>query len=49
MSGFVAHPRPAADVNPLLQAVLARLPAASVTVQDPPLEEVLAAAFGAER
>jgi ABC-2 type transport system ATP-binding protein len=40
---------PAADVNPLLQAALARLPAASVTVQDPPLEEVLAAAFGAER
>jgi ABC-2 type transport system ATP-binding protein len=35
-------------VNPLLQAVLARLPEASITVEDPPLEEVLAAAFGAD-
>lgn len=40
---------PASDVNPLLQAVLARLPEASVTVEDPPLEEILAAAFGADR
>jgi ABC-2 type transport system ATP-binding protein len=40
---------PAAEVNPLLQAVLARLPEASVTVQDPPLDELLAAAFGADR
>lgn len=39
---------PAADVNPLLQAVLARDPGASVTVEDPPLEEVLAEAFGKE-
>ncbi|MFK7930578.1 MAG: ATP-binding cassette domain-containing protein [Myxococcota bacterium] len=33
------------DVNPLLQAVLAKWPQANVTVQDPPLEEVLSAAF----
>jgi ABC-2 type transport system ATP-binding protein len=39
---------PAAEVNPLLQAVLARRPAADVTVEDPPLEEVLARAFGRE-
>jgi ABC-2 type transport system ATP-binding protein len=38
----------AAAVNPLLQAVLARKPAADVTVEDPPLEEVLARAFGSE-
>jgi hypothetical protein len=49
MSAFIAHPRPAADVHPPLLAALARRPEASVTVQDPPLEEVLAAAFGAER
>ena len=37
---------PAERVNPLLQAVLERLPSADVTVQDPPLEEVLTKAFG---
>jgi ABC-2 type transport system ATP-binding protein len=39
---------PQAEVNPLLQAVLARRPEADVTVADPPLEEVLARAFGQE-
>jgi ABC-2 type transport system ATP-binding protein len=39
----------AGDVNPLLQQVLQRLPAAEVTVADPPLEEVLTRAFGAVR
>ena len=37
---------PADEVNPLLQAVLARLPSADVSVNDPPLEDVLARAFG---
>ena len=40
---------PAAEVNALLTAVLARLPDATVTVADPPLEEVLRAAFGGLR
>ena len=37
---------PAGEVNPLLQAVLERLPSADVSVHDPPLEDVLARAFG---
>ena len=37
---------PPEQVNGLLQQVLARHPDAEVTVEDPPLEEVLAAAFG---
>lgn len=39
---------PAEEVNPLLQAVLARQPSADITVEDPPLEEVLARAFGSD-
>ena len=39
---------PAAEVNPLLQGVLARRPAADVSVEDPPLEEVLRRAFEGE-
>jgi ABC-2 type transport system ATP-binding protein len=40
---------PASTVNPLLQDVLRRMPAAEVTVADPPLEEVLTRAFGEAR
>jgi ABC-2 type transport system ATP-binding protein len=39
----------AAEVNPLLQQVLQRVPHADVTVADPPLEEVLTRAFGEAR
>lgn len=46
--GHAQRDVPAEEVNPLLQAVLARLPAAAVTVGDPPLEQVLAAAFSNE-
>jgi hypothetical protein len=49
MSAFIAYPRPAADVHPPLLAALARRPAASVTVQDPPPQADVTAAFGAER
>ncbi len=38
---------PPEEVNRLLAEVLRRLPDAEVTVEDPPLEEVLEAAFGA--
>jgi ABC-2 type transport system ATP-binding protein len=52
--GFVHHGQDpgwertvaASEVNALLAAVLARDPSADVTVADPPLEEVLRAAFG---
>lgn len=37
------------EVNALLATVLAKLPEATVTVADPPLEEVLRAAFGGLR
>lgn len=37
------------EINPLLQEVLRRLPSAEITVADPPLEEVLARAFGEAR
>jgi ABC-2 type transport system ATP-binding protein len=40
---------PAEEVNALLQAVLFRDPSAVVTVEDPPLEEVLRRAFGEVR
>ncbi|MEQ1502955.1 MAG: hypothetical protein ABMB14_12030, partial [Myxococcota bacterium] len=40
---------PPAEVNPLLQQVLQRLPQTEVTVADPPLEEVLTRAFGESR
>ena len=38
-----------AEVNRLLSAVLQQLPSADVTVTDPPLEDVLRAAFGEHR
>lgn len=37
------------EVNPLLQEVLRRVPAADLTVEEPPLEDVLTRAFGATR
>jgi ABC-2 type transport system ATP-binding protein len=37
------------QINRLLAAVLQQLPAADITVSDPPLEEVLRKAFGARR
>ena len=39
----------ASDVNALLAEVLRRMPAADVTVSDPPLEEVMRRAFGESR
>ncbi len=39
----------ASDINARLSAVLARSPAAEVTVSDPPLEDVLRKAFGESR
>ena len=44
---FVATVAPE-EVNPLLQEVLRRAPSAAVTVEDPPLEDVLKRAFAEE-
>jgi hypothetical protein len=48
-SGRFQKTVPPAEVNPLLQEVLRRMPSAEVTVASPPLEEVLTRAFGEAR